>query len=738
MSRFISVFFFVFAFSANAHDCTKSLRALLAQANLKIETAREDGRLLPATFYDFKADQEAEKTWKGILPPPLLQKMLPDGIRLIDHPLLGATEAGVVKDAGSGEFLSLRLEAGGLGTNIGVSRSAIIQNLSRPNKSFVRDSSKAVIVFMHGGGTRTTGHHVALSLMNHFSPLGVDVISFDQAWHGEGPRKIFASPKDYFEWVRAVIQKTTAGSNKPVFLAGHSMGGEFADVYMRLYPHDDLVKGVIALSPVPDLAPGKSLKEKVELNERRDAESRSADTRSPEDRELHQGLVKQGKVSFTAMLFETLFSLQNSWVVPTDGGKSFVPALYVWGAKDWLYVGAEDLVESHLKTLPHLKLQIYGKRFDLVLNREVDVGHMIFDHHRPGTDRIETFADIQDFIEQTIGSKLETKKSQSQNDDLLRKMVQTYANNLAFREFTAHQIIRRKVVNEEMMKAINAKVKEINSRGNPPELEQERQRILNLRQGFHVPEGVDGDLGRQWVDQLKTLRAEDKEMNARREKLRAGLEEIRGKIRANQAAIDEGLQKITSEDLRANESEADRILSEMFALNEKIESSINQFYLRLEKQGKLNSESVEPTHDIQAFIREYEILFESYQAVLKKREEIVAAAALEGKLGLSLRALYVERSGAGSLTWREQTMARELEELEKKILEYEDLQQQLVVQLTEKYSEGLFRYQEVNLADIFNSDGSSLDQYRSYLQDAWSRWQILWRERPPAAKVSLY
>ena len=174
-------------------------------------------------------------------------------------------------------------------------------------------------------------------------------------------------------------------------------------------------------------------------------------------------------------------------------------------------------------------------------------------------------------------------------------------------------------------------------------------------------------------------------------------------------------------------------------MNEKIEKAIHDFYLRLEAEGKLNSAAIHPPNDIQAFIREYEILYRSYQEVLQKKNEIIEQAANSGALGLGIRALYIERSGgAGSLVWKEESLRRELEEVESKVLDYEDLQQRLLVDLTNNYSEGLFRYHSVSLAEIFESDGKNREDYRSYLQDAWARWQSIWKERPPVARVSLY
>lgn len=748
--RLVVIFGFCFLLSAAQNfawassRCATSLRHLIENVETEIRGREANGQFIRPTFFDFNRDREASRTWNGGTPPELIRGLLPEGVNLVDHPLLGASEAGVVKDAGSGEFVSIRASVNGVGTVLGVSRTALMSNLNRTVKSLVRENAQAVVIFMHGGGTRTTGHHVGINLMNYFANRGVDVISLDLPWHGEGPREIYRSPREYFEWLRALIQQYVSVANKPVFLAGHSMGGEFADTYMRLYPNDTLVKGVMALSPPIDSAPGKTLAEKMKLNEARDHATRGEHSQTPVDRDLLLGLVSQNKLSFTALLFESLFSSQTSWVLP-EPSPSYIPALYVWGEKDWLYVGNEATVEKYLRPLSNVRIRIYDKRYDITEKRDVDVGHLIFDHHRPGTSEIEAFADMREFVENIIGKKLEPQKASGKSDDLLRKIVQTYINNLAFREFVNGYVVYRRVADPQKMQDLNARANAIqNQTGENETLEY--QRIRKLREGYFLPQDVSGDIGRQWEAEYQRNRQEELEMKKRAEALKADLEDLRIKIRQSEKLYAKHVSEVTNPELHQRDLEIERALGELFSLNERIEGLINKFYLdRLSEP----SPSFEPTPEISKAIRLYEEKIQSYLALKSTKTRFVQELALSGSLGLEIRALHIglngeavpprgDAYGAGSLRWREAHLGSELQELESRLIDFQDVQQQLLIKLTGAYSEGLYRYEAVDLKDLFAKPSNEWAKYQSFFQAAWSRWQLLWKDRPPIEKTSFY
>ncbi|MBN8555340.1 MAG: alpha/beta fold hydrolase [Deltaproteobacteria bacterium] len=765
---FLTNLFSISTFAAD-NNCAPTARKLgnlqsFIDTTLKTRKANlTTGQYREATHFDMLADQEAAQTWSGILPPKFIAELLPKDVTLIDHTLLAAAEPGVVKDPGSGEFLSLRIDVDGQGTNIGVSRSALLNNATRIQKSFVRDQAKAVILFMHGGGTRTTGHHVAINLMNHFHHYGVDVISFDHAWHGEGPRKNYNTPQEYMEWIRALIQKTVP-ADTPVFLAGHSMGGEFADVYRRLYPNDNLVKGVIALSTIVDPFPGASVREKTKLHQARDEETRSENSQSPEDKVLLQSLISQNKLSFPAFVFESLFSMTNSWVIPADGGKSLIPALYVWGEKDWLYVGNEKIIQTHLAVLPHTKIVTYGTRFDVTEKKDIRVGHMIFDHHRPGTNKIEVFADMQEFIEQTIGSTLVQEKPKSEKDSVIKRIVQTYANNLAFREFAKEYTLRRRIPDssriEELNKEIAGYIQYLNEfRGTGKKVEEDPkaksaelqlQRRLQLRKGFFIPEGAAGDLGRQWSEEMGLAKKEELAIKKLRESKREELENLLKSSRENQAALEAAMSPVFSLKMQAAEAEVAALLKQMTELDVQIEKAIYEFYLnKLENPQAEDANSFLPPASLRALISTYEGIVKNYLQKKAEQQQILQAELIAGNLGMPARHLFIDRYGealvakgekpaAGSIEWKEQNLRHEISEIDVKILQYEDRLQHLEKLLVDKYSDGLFKIEEMRLSDLLEMPIKDWEKHTNYWQSAWGAWQVLWKERPPAGKTSFY
>lgn len=298
--------------------------------------SRERARqVLAPKFSNPQYEMIAAKTWNGVKGPELLQALLPDGVSFLDHALMGANEDGVVKTS-TGSMVHLRAQIGESATNIGVNINALKSNFNRDVKTFVRENADAVIVFIHGGGTKTTGHHVAASLMNWMNVRNVDVVSMDMPWHGEGARVSFESVKDSLEHMRAYIQKYVAPAGKPVILVGHSMGGVVADLYMRMYPNDKLITAVAPLSTVADALPGGTANEKI-LQEALIAERNKTNANIPAaERDLGEWLARQNKLSPTCGLFCQVLMFGINWAKPAHKGEEYLPALYVIGEGDGL------------------------------------------------------------------------------------------------------------------------------------------------------------------------------------------------------------------------------------------------------------------------------------------------------------------------------------------------------------------------------------------------------------------
>lgn len=725
--RILFLFVFLWGISAGAHTLQASCHKPVKKA-YNLGTLIE--RIPPSaverpTFYRLSEDYERSRTWKGVPAPRMIQDLLPPGLSLIDHELIDRSEPGVVKDPGSGEFVTLRLDWQGQGTNLGVTRSALVDNAERSEKLLVRKNARAVIVFMHGGGTRTTGHHVAINLMNHFSSLGVDVLSWDQPWHGEGSRELFRSAKDYFEWMRSMLRTYVVPAGVPLFLAGHSMGGEFADFYRRLYPGDNLVKAVIPLSAVVGRLPA----EEVTALERKV---------TTEDAALGDDLVRQNKVSHPSMVFESLFSTWNSWLVSPEAAQDYLPALYIWGAGDFLYAGKEALVEKYLKPIPRTEIRIYDRRYDLTEEKDVTVGHMIFDHHRPGTNFLETFADMGDFIGKQLGSPLERPKTHSEKTDLIKKVAQTYANVLAFRVFAKDVRVSRKVASVDKMAELQARLAAIDPKS------AEAKRLVQLRAGYFIPEGEAGALGRQWAEESQALKREILQIKAKKDTVKKELDELRLAVRKSDRFLDELAKNPESahESLKLREREIEKLFEGLKDQNHLIGQSIDEYI-------RTTAEPMKISAFLQAQFDDYHRMMTAYLDAKLARDQLREDLILSGALGLEYRRAYILRYGesrvksaeapqAGSLEWNLRSLQRQMDEWDQEIFDYEDRIQLLQANLTNTYSEGIFRTETMSLEEILNRPFADWESYQSFIRDAWSRWQLIWKERPPSTKMSLY
>lgn len=478
--------------SAYAQDCESQFKSTLrASAGDYIRQAqgRQASVVLPQ-FANPTAERQAEQTWGGVKSPKQVDERLVPGTSLISHGLNGANEPGLVKTA-SGNMVHLRAEFDGIKTNIGVNFLALKENAGRAVKSYVRESSEAVIIFVHGGGTKTTGHHVAAQIMDYMSPRGVDVVSLDLKWHGEGSRTSPESIKAELEQIREVARRVTAGTNKPIFLVGHSMGGVISDLYMRHFPNDTLFKGVVPLSTVADVAPGKSLAEKRQ----RELEVEEVNRENPEipadERNLGAELARAGKISPTCGFYCDVLMTGVDWSPTAHNGKSFLPALYIIGKGDALYQGNEAAFNQGVASLPNVEFVVYSPRRDIKAKdgQKVIIGHLIFDHkplvefaegvspevqkkyfegklEKAEFERLraegkitldkefqyddikapETFVRIRNFISRVTGRELPRVEP---SRDSLDDVIQEYVKNLAFREFArTHQYLHMRATPE--------------------------------------------------------------------------------------------------------------------------------------------------------------------------------------------------------------------------------------------------------------------------------------------------
>ncbi|MDZ4084056.1 MAG: alpha/beta fold hydrolase, partial [Bdellovibrionales bacterium] len=473
---------------AHGSDCESMFKSTIrASAGDYIRTAqvRANG-VKPPQFANPAYEQKAQVTWSGVLGPKLIQDYLVPGTSLISHSLRGANEPGVVKTT-TGNMVHLRADIAGEATNIGVSYNALKENLGRKVKSYVRDNAVAVVLFIHGGGSNTTGHHVGANIMDFLNPRSVDVISIDLKWHGEGSRNSPESVRQELEILRQYVRVLTGNTKKPIFLAGHSMGGVIADLYMRHFPNDDLFAGVMSLSTVADSAPGQSLAVKREREAAVERQNQSNEMIPADERNLGAMLARQGKISPTCGFYCDVMMTGVDWTMPVHQGADYIPALYVIGRGDALYQGNEAAFTNGVAKLKNVEFVVFEQRRDIKAKdgQKMTIGHLIFDHKplvefsadvpletqqkvfegkidKAEFERLradgrlkmepqftfedlkspEIYARIRNFISRVAGRELpKVEPSRDPLDDV----VQEYLKNLAFREFAkSHSYLHRR------------------------------------------------------------------------------------------------------------------------------------------------------------------------------------------------------------------------------------------------------------------------------------------------------
>ncbi|MBP9680382.1 MAG: alpha/beta fold hydrolase [Bacteriovorax sp.] len=360
------IFITLLAINAQAgvkKPCHQTVEAFFHRTlnELKTDANKTTSGIRTPRLVNPQEEMEIVGDWTKVKQPKFITAILPKDTHIINHSLNGANEEGVVKTNG-GIMAHVRAYVHGVGSNFGVNFYALMDNFFHHKSDFVRKEANAVVLFIHGGGTKTTGHHVAASLMNYLNPYRVDVVSLDLPWHGEGPRNSVENAADSIKLVREYIEKYITPSGKPVFIAGHSMGGVFSDVYRRLYPNDKLVKGVISLSTVADSAPGKSIKDKQEAQMIIDEFNRTNPNIPEDERDLSDSLARDNKIAPLCGAFCSTFMTEVNWTLPIHRGSQYVPGLYIIGEGDALYQGYQKSFKEFVGELKNTELVVFNKR----------------------------------------------------------------------------------------------------------------------------------------------------------------------------------------------------------------------------------------------------------------------------------------------------------------------------------------------------------------------------------------
>ena len=215
------------------------------------------------------------------------------------------------------------------------------QNLQIYHQSWLpEDEPVAVFMLIHGLAEHSGRYS---NVVNHFVPRGYAIYSHDHIGHGksEGTRLYVERFQDFLDPLKTYYEMIASRHpGKPIFLAGHSMGGLISATY--LLDHQDSFTGAILSGPsvkVPDHIPpaiittGKLLSKVIPKFGLMQLESGGI-SRDPAvvQAYIHDPLVSTRKM--TARLAAELLNATNR--IAHDANKISLPILIVHGGSDRL------------------------------------------------------------------------------------------------------------------------------------------------------------------------------------------------------------------------------------------------------------------------------------------------------------------------------------------------------------------------------------------------------------------
>lgn len=404
---------------------------------------------------DLLADLETEQLWNSTNQkhPALLQILLPEGTSFINHQLPHTIHPTSVRLDGAKAAIvraTYQFKGQTLVTNVIFNHNALIKNIDNletnlKNKWLVRTDAKAAILFLHGGGTRTTGGATAEPFINHFSPLGIDIIAPDLPMHAGGPRQFLGIEKDILA-LGAFAQKYIP-PHIPLFVYGHSWGAVFADELMRMTFKNDTsnfhpnLKGIFIASPAMDPAPNQSIQEKTQeyIKRKLKGEELAKTKAPPAEKKIWEDIIQKGKISLLGSLYSSITLHQRNQTIPKHKGKEWIDTVLITGTGDPLvYLGFEDLFHKYYDKLLNVKTYYLDQLPYIFGKEETKVGHMLTDwaYSSDNTNPVD-FEIIKQTIAQILNIKLDSKSADNitaaSKYRPFASIVHLYSNNLAFR-----------------------------------------------------------------------------------------------------------------------------------------------------------------------------------------------------------------------------------------------------------------------------------------------------------------
>ena len=433
----------------------------LDYVNRAVNKHRNDHQLHPE-FTSVAGERKLVEKWNippsGV--PNRIKAILPEDVYLIGHQLPRPANPTTVKLGEPGNTVLMARAhytyAGqNFATNVTFSSRALasnLRNIRNPDSKnwLVGEDAVFGIVYLHGGGTRSTGGHTAEGMINHYKYFNIDVLSLDLSWHGEGHREVLP-PEVEIKALSAFVQKYVP-SSVPVVVWGHSWGATWAEMLMGMVnrPHDKLffhhnTKGVLIMSPPVDAAPGKGMHSKLKEYQRliEDSRKNKQHLYAPKEVGIWTQMVHQGKINPLSSLYTMLWILHLDHRIPkymkkifrkkkgeTSEGMSvddLLPGVVVEGMNDPL---------TGVNFIKFFR-QYYAKLKNITFHLLKGVGHLLGDYKYPGTDTAVDIKVASDFIAEKLGLKKLEKQRRNTPHSSFISIVQEYANNLPFREYVA-------------------------------------------------------------------------------------------------------------------------------------------------------------------------------------------------------------------------------------------------------------------------------------------------------------
>lgn len=717
----ISVFAFAWliSFQVKASICDVLFLVSEAEVNQKntnhylqqIEKDSVDHSKHQPKFIDREQEKKLSLFWSGTREvPKLIKKAITDMGSVLNFPLLNS-DRGSVKTSNPAQFVSFRLKHTWRGkvmdTNVGVPAPSLMPRLNGDSKWLVDASKnvKAVVMFDHGGGTTTTGHHITFAMANHFLKYGIVILGIDNPDHAYGSREEFKNYRELIEY-KLDFRKQFISPEVPVFYAGHSWGAQLADIMMRLSDQPELkvhelIAGIMSFSPPLDSAPGKSLQEKWAADEAI-GKMDYFDLLPQYEKDLPGQLLEAGKNNMLAWQSLDRLAADTNWQKPEHNGAKYVPTLHVMGERDFLYLGSEKIYQEYVKDLQNVEVHMMGERLDVYGNR-VPIGHLIFDHYvwidkktgqmvampesilnnlktskkkmddiafsDPNLEPVlETVYTLRKFVEgrlQALGKLAPDEKLaeiDSKHDDgkygTSTSVVIKYLTNLVFQKFAKEFKVRQKIDSAKAtqlkseMKGLDEQAKVLR-RLKAPSAEQSlklqgleselkwRREIIGLK--FIPQEGALKAYAEKNINARDRYKAEHALVSKRLEVLKKELDSLKQKEKENQKLINAEIEAYKL----SEQGKEDKDILEMDHRLELVKQKMSQ-YAKLtqsmtlaEYEGKLELLETLKPQAVER-AKEFYSLFQDYSAQKNKVLSLWGAKAESGILGLMAQVHHFE------------------------------------------------------------------------------------------------